>query len=129
MKLDEWLDIWIKDYCRDIKPKTLVCYEANIKNNIKPALGSVRLQAIPTHEIQALYNRLPLAPKTIKNIHGVLHKALQQAVEIGYIKYNPSGACKLPRVVKAEIKPLEEDEIACFLDAIKGHEYENAFPR
>jgi hypothetical protein len=34
--------------------------------------------------------RDPLSPKTIKNLHGVLHKALKQALELGYIKFNPS---------------------------------------
>ena len=68
-----------------------------------------------------------LAPKTIKNIHGILHKALKQAVELGYLKVNPSDACKLPRVAKAEIKPLNEAQIGAFLQTIKGHPLEKLF--
>jgi integrase len=37
----------------------------------------------------------------------VLHKALQQAVAIGYLRFNPADACKLPRMEHKEIKPLE----------------------
>jgi integrase len=36
----------------------------------------------------------------------VLHKALQQAVAIGYLRFNPADACK-PCVERKEIKPLE----------------------
>ena len=47
----------------------------------------------------------PLSAKTIKLIHGILHKALQQAVAIGYLRFNPSDACALPRVIKKELRP------------------------
>ena len=73
-------------------------------------------------------NKVPgLSPKTIKNIHGVVHKGLQQACEIFYINNNPSNACKLPRVEKSKIKPLDENEITTFINAIKGHQFENLF--
>lgn len=124
-----WLDIWEADYLGDIKPFTKASYHTQITNHIKPALGAVKLQALTAPQIQRFYNGLqdgdaPLSPKTIKNVHGVLHKALQQAVEIGYIRFNPAGACKLPRVEKAEIKPLDEKQIAFFLEAIRGHRFE-----
>lgn len=54
----------------------------------------------------------------------MLHKALQQAVELGYIKFNPADACKLPRVEKAEIKPLDDEAITAFLEVAAGHKYE-----
>jgi len=46
---------------------------------------------------------------------------------LGYIKFNPSEACTLPRVVKKEIQPLEKTEIAAFLDAVKGHRFETIY--
>ena len=91
--LGQWLDIWEKTYLGGVKPRTREIYAYNIRLHIKPALGAVRLEALNTHEIQQFYNALGepsmtrskgLSPKTIKDIHGVLHKALQQAVEIGY---------------------------------------------
>ncbi|MCL1883030.1 MAG: site-specific integrase [Defluviitaleaceae bacterium] len=71
--------------------------------------------------------RKGLAPKTVKNIHGVLHKALQQAVELGFIRVNPADACKLPRITKKEIKPLDKEQISDFLDAIHRHEFETLY--
>lgn len=135
MTVGNWLDIWLSEYTANLKPHTLKSYATHIKNHLKPALGAVKLSALNTHEIQAFYNRLQkgedgkpgLSPKTIKNLHGVLHKALSQAVEIGYIKFNAADACKLPRVEKAKINPLEESQITAFLQAIHGHQYERLY--
>ena len=37
----------------------------------------------------------------------VLHKALKQAVLIGYLRTNPTEACILPRIIRKEMHPLE----------------------
>lgn len=135
MKLSEWLDIWTKDYLGGVKPKTLESYQCQIKNHIKPSLGAIRLEALNTHTIQAFYNTLSkpngdkpgLSPKSVKIIHGVLHKALNQAIAVGYLRFNPADACKLPRVVRKELKPMDDDAIGKFLKAIRCHKYESLF--
>ena len=130
LTVSQWLDIWERDYLGGVKASTLESYKQHIKNHIKPALGAVRLDALSAYEIQRFYNGLieaGLSPKTVKNIHGVLHKALQQAQRGGNLRYNPSDACELPRVERKEIKPLDTDAIAAFLGAIHGQRYENAF--
>lgn len=128
----QWLDMWAADYLGDVKRSTAYLYRENIRLYLKPALGAVKLEALTTPAIQKIYNRLVsterdgqgLSPKTVKNIHGVLHQALQQAVAIGYLRFNPAAACTLPRIVKKQIKPLEGDQIARFLEAIQGHRHE-----
>ena len=144
MTVGEWLDIWARDYLNDVKPFTVVSYKGQIKNHIKPALGAVKLDNLAPHTIQRFYNDLGkpktkkrtdgtveeipgLSPKSIKNVHGVLHKALQQAVENQYIRSNPADVCKLPRIEKKELRPLDEVQIAAFLEAIKGHPFETLY--
>lgn len=132
MTVGTWLDVWLKEYTGHLKERTLLLYTGHVNNRIKPALGAVRLSALTTPMIQAFYNDMqrgdrPLSPKSISNIHGVLHKALEQAMELGSIRANPCDACKLPRVEKPEIKPLEDDGINRFLEAIVGHPFERAF--
>lgn len=132
LTVGEWLDIWQQDYLGGVKPRTVDSYCTTVEAHLKPAFGAIKLEVLPTHEIQRFYNSLqkeqgdkpPLSPKTIHNIHGVLHKALQQAVELGYIHINPATACKLPRVEKPEIQPLDAEAIEKLLDVIKGHAYE-----
>lgn len=132
MTVSEWLDIWEKEYLGGVKPATVCAYKATIKNHLKPNLGAIKLEALTPHTIQGFYNGLTteesgLSPKTVKNIHGVLHKALQQAVLNEYIRSNPTNACTLPRAEKKQIKPLDEDQITTFLKAIRGHQFENLF--
>ncbi len=131
----EWLDIWKDTYLGNVKPFTARSYSDHIKNHLKPAFGAVKLEALNTHSIQKFYNSLGepredkpgLSPKTIKNIHGVLHSALDQAVALGYIRYNPTNACTLPRVVKKQLLPLDEEQSKAFLCAVKGHRFEEIF--
>lgn len=128
MTLGEWLDIWVENYLGACKPRTKQIYESDIRVHIKPALGAVRMENLLPHTVQTFYNALAsdkddkpgLSAKTIKNIHGVLHQALKQAVLNGYIRTNPSDACTLPRGQKAEIKPLDEDDVAAFIRVIHG---------
>ena len=135
LTVGEWLNVWTKDYLGGVKPFTVSAYTATIRNHIKPALGAIRLEALSAHTIQSFYNSLSkanenrpaLSPKTVQNVHGVLHHALKQAVLIGYIRSNPTDACILPRKEKRQIKPLDENEIRQFMGAIKGHLLEDLF--
>ena len=86
MTVGEWLDIWQRDYLGGVKPRTVDTYKALVRVRIRPALGAIRLEALNAHTIQQFYNGLPLSPKSVKNVHGVLHRALAKAVRIGYIR-------------------------------------------
>lgn len=128
MTLATWLDIWTSDYMGDKKYLTVKHYKAQVSTHIKPALGAVKLSQLSPHTIQAFYNELltsghtvpkrgedgkiikkdgkavteqvPMSAKSVRNIHGILTKALSVAVSIGYIKINPADRVTLPRVEK-----------------------------
>ena len=130
MPLGEWLEIWLNEYCGSIKPGTAKAYSDNVKNHIKPALGAVRLCELQPHDVQRFVNSLKrksLSAKSIKNIHGVLCKALSEATRIKYIASNPASGCILPKVIRDEIHPFEAEEISAFMDAIKGNPSEALF--
>lgn len=157
MTLGEWLDIWVDTYLTGVKPRTIKIYQDDIRLHIKPYLGAVKLDELDIHTVQKFFNTLltsgkkecardengkiikkngktvynpaPLSPKTVKNVHGVLHSALRQAVINRYIPLNPADSdfCKPPKVTKDEIKPLDEIETAAFLKAIKGTQFEDIF--
>lgn len=132
MTVGEWLDIWQRDYLGGVKPRTVDSYKTTVRARIKPTLGNVKLEALTAHTIQSFYNghskgKTPLSPKSVKNVHGVLHRALAQAVRIGYIRFNPADACELPRIEKKEIRPLDEKESKAFLEAIQGHRFETLY--
>ena len=130
MTIGEWLDIWTAEYLGGVKPRTVDLYKGVVKSRLKPGIGALRLEVLTPHAVQSYYNGLSkeeLAPKTVKNIHGILHKALQQAVSNSYIRTNPADSCILPRAVRKELKPMDEDMITAFLKIVKGHQYEELF--
>ena len=131
IKLSEWLTVWLRDYIGNVKPATVKSYADHVKLNIIPYIGKTQLSKLSPAMIQTMYNTLQhekgLSPKTIKNVHGVLHRSLTQAQKMGYIRQNPLDAVTLPRIEKAQIKPMEEEDLTRFLKAIKGNPYELVF--
>lgn len=127
----EWMDEWFETFCSNsLKPYTLSGYDVIIRNHIKPNIGSMQLQTVKGIHIQRMYNTISAsgaAPKTVKNIGAMAHKAFDVAVKQGLILNNPCNAAELPKVYKHEIKPLEDADITIFLKAIEGHMFENAF--
>ena len=145
LTLAQWLDIWQSDYLLSQKYGTVKTYKAQIATHIKPALGAVKLTKLTPHIIQGFYNDLlangrivpkrdkqgkiikkdgvavtetaPLNAKTVRNVHGVLTKALSQAVKVGYIARNPCDMVDLPRVEKVQIMPLTDEQVKSYLAA------------
>lgn len=132
----QWLDGWLTNYQGGVKPSTALLYRQQTEMYIIPRMGAVKLQCLVTDNIQNLYNELfrskedggkGLSAKTVKNIHGVFHKALEQARKNRIIPFNPSDACELPRICKEEIKPLNQAQATTFLEEIQGHTHEYLF--
>lgn len=117
MTVAQWLDTWASTYLVTQKPLTIEKYKVDINNHIKPHIGAVRLQELRAEQIQAFYNGLPLSPKSVRNIHGVLHKALGKAVVLGYIPQNPAGYCELKKAPKPEIVPLDPQQLVPYVRA------------
>ena len=148
LTLAQWLDIWQNNYLLSQKYGTIKTYKAQIATHIKPALGAVKLSKLTPHLVQSFYNDLltsgrtvpkrdkegkiikkdgvmvtetaPLNAKSVRNIHGVLTKALSQAVKLGYITRNPCDMVDLPRVEKTEIIPLTDKQVKAYLAATDG---------
>lgn len=122
----EWLNTWLNSYCLSIKDTTRGKYASDSRRYIIPALGEKNLVKLDGATIQRFYSDLVkrgMAPKSIRNLHGILHKALNQAMKLGLIRVNPADACDLPRVIKREMYPIPDDELGNFLDAIKDSQY------
>ena len=128
MKVSQWLDEWLASYTMNIKPATRSAYEEHIRVHIKPSLGDIPPKQLSTRDIQQLYTNLlkerELSPKTVRNIHGVLHRTLEQAKLLGYIRVNPADAAVTPRVEKKQVETLDAEDIGKFLAAIRGTKYE-----
>ena len=130
MTVSEWLDIWLADYLADVKPGTQESYQSVCRIYLKPAFKSIPLSNLKAPMIQKMYNRLRekgLSPKYIKNIHGVLHRAMDMAVRLEYLVRNPTSACVIPRVVEKKVEPLDAPEQKKLFEVLHGEEFEALF--
>ena len=148
MTVAEWLDLWLKEYSADWKYMTKRKYETVCRVHLKPALGATKLSRLTTPQIQSYYNELgrtgkvtakkdksgkpverrePLSPKSIRLVHGVLSKALNTAVRVGYIKRNAAELCTTPKLEKKEISPLTDAQIKEFVALCDGEDYGRIF--
>lgn len=120
MTVGAWLDVWAADYLGGVKPATVQVYKNNIRLHIKPAMGAVGLSELRPHMVQKFVNGLGLSPASVRLAYKVLHQALEKAVKLGYIPRNPAADCELPRMEQKEIHPLEDEQAAALLQAVKG---------
>lgn len=119
--IKQWLNIWYNSYVvNNVKVSTRVSYEGIIKNHLVPHIGNIKLINLRKVQIEEMYNKLllntdskkGLAISTVENIHLVLHKALQEALEREYIIKNPASIAKVPTLKSQNVKK-EEIEIYC----------------
>lgn len=119
MKVGEWLDQWLDEYSSDKKFLTVKGYRAQCNTHIKPALGDAKLASLTPMMVQTFYNELStppdgskgLAPKSVRNVHGVFSKAMNQAVRNGLIRSNPCEGAILLRIEKPKVSPLTDEQI------------------
>ena len=73
-------------------PTTRYGYGRLAEREIKPALGSIRLEDLRPDRIDRMYRKMRqrgLKNRSIHNVHALLHSAFEQAVRWGWIVTNP----------------------------------------
>jgi len=129
--VQSWMNEWLEVFCKNkVKQYTYTSYDTIIRTHINPKIGEVKLVDLKGIAIQRMYNDLidaGSAPKTIKNIAAVMHKAFKMAIRQELISTNPCDNAEIPSAPRKEIRPLTDSEIPEFLAAIQNHPMENAF--
>jgi integrase len=113
-----------------LRASTWSSYGMNVETHIIPALGATALQRLSAAQLTAFYQALlengrrdghgGLAPKTVRNIHGTLHAALQDAVRWGYVARNVADAVELPKGMTPEMQVWSPMQLRAFLDYVRG---------
>jgi hypothetical protein len=126
--LGEYLDRWLNGTVKGlVKPSTFEGFERMVRNHIKPELGHRKLKILIPDHVQYFYQRkldAGLAPGTVRLMHGILHKALEQAVKWGTIPRNVCKAVTPPKPNPEEIRPLDAEDAERFLHAANGDRLE-----
>ncbi len=119
--IDQFLPGWIEEYVSPPKLSrgTHRSYLGAFKNQISPYLGSQKLSRLRTPVIQGWINQLSrdgVGPRTIQIAFIALKRALEAAVNDGYLSTNPCGGCALPRLPSKLMRVMSPDEIAAMLN-------------
>lgn len=133
MTLGEWLDRWKEDYASHaVRPNTLSGYELLIDSYVKPRLGSKRISALTTAEIQQMYNDIKkygrvnehpekgmeLSDSMIRKVHMMLHQAMDVAVKEHLIVKNPTEGTTIPKNNYAPKQILTEEQLNRFMEEL-----------
>ncbi len=122
-RLSAYLDRWLNGSVKgSVKPSTYESYERMVRNHIKPNLGHRKLKSLAPDHVQYLYQQkldAGLAPGTVRLIHGILRKALEQAVKWGIVPRNVCKATTPPKPSPEEIRPLDAEQAKQLLEAAR----------
>ncbi len=111
------LDEWLPAKTPTLKPSTAASYDQIVRAYIVPRLGDLALGKVDGSTLNAFYGELltqgrtgrsgcsgGLSAKSVRNVHGVLHRALLDAVRWRRLMVNPCDAAVSPAVQRRRCK-------------------------
>lgn len=104
-KLSEVFEHWIERHRGT--PYTKQNYRSYWTTHLGPALGQIPVDQIRSDDIRAMVTALEekkRAPKTIRNVVGVLSPILSHAVKYGWLEATPWDDALLPRAKKLKVE-------------------------
>jgi integrase len=129
---------WLPARRSSLRESTAASYEQLIRLYVIPNLGAVKLQAVDGSTLNRLYADLlesgrnesrrknvgaGLAPKTVRNLHGVLTRAFKDAIRWGRLQRNPCDAADPPRGKSPEMKVWTGDQLRTFSRHVSTHRW------
>jgi integrase len=135
MKVDAFLDEWLASQQGRLKASTHHSYVVT-SERIRSGLGHVQVQALTPLQIETFYSELldhgsadgtGLSPKTVRNTHTVLRKALSDAERLGIVYRNAAAAARGPSVERPEFMVWSSDELRQFFAAAESNHIYGAF--
>jgi integrase len=127
LELGAFLDEWLANQRHRLKDTTWASYEVAV-GRIKQGIGRSKLQALTPLDVETFYSGLaesgrkgkPLAPKSIRNTHVVLRKALADAERLGLVPRNVAAVAKPPVARRDPRRTWSSDEVREFFSFVKG---------
>ncbi|MEX2161962.1 MAG: site-specific integrase [Anaerolineales bacterium] len=116
--LAEYLHDWLANAKTTIRFTTFEQYQQITRDYIKPLLGNVKVFELRPEHVQHLYAthlQNGASARTVRMVHCVVHRSLNQAVQMGLIDRNPASFVKPPRLKRKEMKFYDEGQVQALL--------------
>jgi integrase len=131
--LGEHLESWLVTVEAEgrVAPSTLESDRWAVRAWIAPRIGGIPLPDLTGSDLEGLYAELgrsgnrhgkPLASKTIRNVHLLVHRALEDARSRGTISVNPARDARAPRGRRRERQAWTQEQARAFL-AVADRDY------
>jgi integrase len=124
--LAEYLrDTWLPSVEDKVKTSTHVSYKLNVAR-VPAWLGSARLDELKPSHFQRFYTELSKcgkAPRTVRQVHMTLHKALEDALRLDLVSRNPTHGAALPRVPDTEKYWYSDEQLARLFQATEADRF------
>lgn len=135
LTLNRFLDEeWFPSIRASVRPTTWEHYHRLFRNYLRPSFGRTLLPNVAPARLNTLYAELlergrlnadtstpGLAPKTVKNLHTMLHKALDDAVRWGHLARNPASRANPPKPRTPEMKVWTPEQLRVFIERAREH--------
>lgn len=126
-------DRWLPLKKSQLSRSTFDSYRNNVRLHVAPRIGSIQLRQLQPEDLDTLYAELlvdgklngaggGLAPKTVRNIHGMIRKALADAHRKGTVLRNVADLADPPKVRNGGARDHQvwsADELRGFLGVIE----------
>ncbi len=117
-----YLETWIETVRGQIRPSSWRRYSDYVRVHLVPGLGKIPLARLTAQQVQVFYaNRLRagLSSSTVHHIHGMLHRALKDALQLGLVQRNVTEMVRAPRRQSLEMITLSESQAQALLEATR----------
>jgi integrase len=131
------LETWLPAKRVNLRPSTWNGYRNIVELHIVPRVGRLLLRRLRAHHLESLYADLlangrrdgkgGLDPKTVLDVHVILHKALRDACKRGLVVRNVASDAEAPkrRRPSDELRAWTATQLHAFLQVARG---ERLFP-
>ena len=128
----EWLSEWLEQYVRPgVRVKSYERYQCSVTQHIVPYIGNIGIDQLTAEDVQKMLNELlasggelhqGLSPRTVNTARRTLKTALDKAVHLRKIAYNPVEATKACRTEKPQIAVITHEQAQGLLRVAKAED-------
>jgi len=130
LTVGQYLTEWLEVVRPSLRPESYRRYADLCRIHIIPEVGRTPLARLTPAQLQRLYaSRLEvgLSGTSVQLLHGVLHKALRQAMRWGLVARNVADLVSPPRRSTPEMRVLTPEEANHLLEAATGERLEGLY--
>ncbi|RNM12066.1 site-specific integrase [Nocardioides pocheonensis] len=131
--VEDFLNEWHSAVRSALRPSTWVNYRNYLDAYVIPVIGDTPLQDLDAVRLNLLYGHLlergrvkskgGLSPKTVQNVHRMLHRAMRDAVKWGQLPRNYAEDAEPPRAPRPRPTVWTPEQLGAFVQHVRNDRF------